>query len=79
MYRAVRDALHAEVESWKPGHTREVLPDLWKEVAALEPVCRNLDATEFVEAAEQGEFPILPNTPGVFRHAQAETTGGGHD
>lgn len=79
MYRAVRDALHAEVESWKPGHTREAHADLWKEVAALEPVCRNLDATEFVEAVGQNEFPILPNAPGVFRHAQAETIGGGHD
>jgi len=79
MYRAVRDALHAEVESWKPGRAHEVHPELWKEVAALEPVCRNADATEFAEAGSPKEFPILSNTPLVFRHAQAETAGGGND
>jgi radical SAM superfamily enzyme YgiQ (UPF0313 family) len=79
MYRAVRDALHAEVESWKPGLAHEVHPDLWKEVLALEPVCRNVDATEFAEAASPKEFPILSNAPLVFRHAQAETAGGGND
>jgi len=79
MYRAVRDALHAEVESWKPGFSSGVHPDLWKEVAALEPVCRNVDATEFAESAGPKEFPILSNAPLVFRHAQAETAGGGND
>jgi anaerobic magnesium-protoporphyrin IX monomethyl ester cyclase len=79
MYRAVRDALHAEVESWKPGLAREVHPELWKEVAALEPVCRNVDATEFAEAGSPKEFPILSNTPLVFRHVQAGTAGGGND
>jgi len=79
MYRAVRDALHAEVESWKPGTTQNILSDLWKEVAALEPVCRNSDATEFTEAVGQNALPIISNTPHVFRPAQAETTGGGND
>jgi radical SAM superfamily enzyme YgiQ (UPF0313 family) len=79
MYRAVRDALHAEVESWKPGLTREIQPDLWNEVAALEPVCRNHDATEFTEAVGQNEFPILSNSPLAFRHAQTETAGSGND
>jgi anaerobic magnesium-protoporphyrin IX monomethyl ester cyclase len=79
MYRAVRDALHAEVESWKPGVTQNILPDLWKEVAALEPVCRNSDATEFTEAAGEREFPIISNSPFVFRSAQTETAGGRND
>jgi anaerobic magnesium-protoporphyrin IX monomethyl ester cyclase len=79
MYRAVRDALHAEVESWKPGLTREIQSDLWKEVAALEPVCRNHDATEFAEAVSKNEFPILSNSPLAFRHAQTETARSGND
>jgi radical SAM superfamily enzyme YgiQ (UPF0313 family) len=79
MYRAVRDALHAEVESWKPGVPREVRPDLWQEVAALEPVCRNLDATEFTEPGNANEFPILSNAVPGLRHAQAGTVGGGND
>jgi anaerobic magnesium-protoporphyrin IX monomethyl ester cyclase len=79
MYRAVRDALHAEVESWKPGLAQNTLPDLWKEVAALEPVCRNADATEFTDAAGGCEFPIVSNSPFVFRNAQTETAGGGND
>ena len=79
MYRAVRDALHAEVESWKPGLTRETHPDLWKEVAALEPVCRNPDAMEFNEVAVKREFPIVSNSPFGFRAAQTGTVGGGHD
>jgi radical SAM superfamily enzyme YgiQ (UPF0313 family) len=79
MYRAVRDALHAEVESWKPGLPREVRADLWQEVAALEPVCRNPDATEFTEPANSNEFSILSNAVPSFRHEQAETAGGGND
>ena len=79
MYRAVRDALHAEVESWKPGLTGELHPDLWKEVAALEPICRNPDAMEFSEAAVRREFPIISNSPFDFRAAQTGTAGGGHD
>jgi len=49
LYRAVRDALHAEVERWKPGadHCKraEESEELWKLVDALEPVSRNPDAT----------------------------------
>jgi anaerobic magnesium-protoporphyrin IX monomethyl ester cyclase len=79
MYRAVRDALHAEVESWKPGQTRETHPDLWKEVAALEAVCRNPDAMEFSEAPVKREFPILSNSPFGFRAEQTGIVGGGND
>lgn len=49
-YRRIRDALHAEVESWKPGtkqreHAR-VSADLWKLVESHEHSSRNLDPTE---------------------------------
>ncbi len=60
-YRAVRDALHAEVESWSsPGEWQFSLRDrsaptaclgadqvaeLWNRVEQLEPACRNSDAT----------------------------------
>jgi radical SAM superfamily enzyme YgiQ (UPF0313 family) len=47
-YRAVRDALHAEVDSWqRPGTHSETLANvdrLWQKVDELEPVSRNADA-----------------------------------
>jgi len=53
-YRAVRDALHAEVDSWKPAagslqagqFDRE---QVWKQVDLLELLSRNPDATELPE------------------------------
>jgi anaerobic magnesium-protoporphyrin IX monomethyl ester cyclase len=50
-YRAVREALHAEVDSWKPAvgsHQAQVSEreQLWKQVDLLEPLSRNPDATE---------------------------------
>ncbi len=49
-YRAIRDALHTEVESWKvdvPQSDRaEELAKLWKHVEILEPITRNLVPTE---------------------------------
>jgi radical SAM superfamily enzyme YgiQ (UPF0313 family) len=51
-YRAVRDALHAEVDRWNaarhlaPGQTAQPATDpidLWKRVAELERTCRNED------------------------------------
>ncbi len=53
-YRAVRDALHAEVDSWKPAaeplqagqFDRE---QIWMQVDLLEPLSRNPDATELPE------------------------------
>ena len=50
-YRAIRDALHAEVDSWKhvtsPSEIHE-LEQLWQRVDALEPISRNADATELI-------------------------------
>jgi anaerobic magnesium-protoporphyrin IX monomethyl ester cyclase len=51
-YRAVRDALHAEVDSWKPGAKGQSPLDvnqMWAHVEMLEPVSRNADATELPE------------------------------
>jgi anaerobic magnesium-protoporphyrin IX monomethyl ester cyclase len=53
-YRAVRDALHSEVDSWKPaaGSVRLEPFDreqVWTQVDLLEPLSRNPDATELPE------------------------------
>lgn len=52
-YRAIRDALHTEVESWRAGPHENALVrqsrELWKSVDALEPVSRNSDPTELPE------------------------------
>jgi radical SAM superfamily enzyme YgiQ (UPF0313 family) len=64
LYRAVRDALHVEVESWAyaavPATERNALRELWRVVEALEPVSRNQDATELPENASGYVFPSLP-------------------
>ena len=49
-YKALRDALHAEVDSWKDGPASEQKTDsasLWQRVYDLEPTSRNLEATIF--------------------------------
>jgi radical SAM superfamily enzyme YgiQ (UPF0313 family) len=50
-YRAIRDALHAEVDSWSspqpaaaPRQTE--IREMWRRVELLEPVSRNADATQ---------------------------------
>ncbi len=48
-YRAIRDALHSEVDSWKLGaplNRFDELERLWRRVDSLEPISRNADATE---------------------------------
>lgn len=42
-YRALHDALHAEVESWNGAVDAAKLAELWREVEALEKTCRNND------------------------------------
>lgn len=54
-YRAIRDALHAEVDSWKIAgmcapHHGDVVNQLWRQVDSLEPTCRNSDATQLSSA-----------------------------
>lgn len=47
-YRAVRDALHAEVDSWRDSEasyeTKSQIDDLWRKVDELEPVSRDAEA-----------------------------------
>src|SRR5215469_5509488 len=54
-YRAIRDALHSEVESWHQPQTgrADEAPGLWRVVESLEPSSRNLDPTE-LPAVEKG-------------------------
>lgn len=66
-YRAVRDALHAEVESWRTSwqqkdRARECL-ELWKQVDSLEPASRNLDPTELPERSHHRADVML--SPGA--------------
>jgi len=47
-YREIRDALHAEVDSWtveaSSPHNLKQLRDSWERIALLEPLSRNPDA-----------------------------------
>lgn len=60
-YRAVRDALHAEVDSWREpdpeGEARRRVSQLWAKVAVLEPISRNPDS--FVPS-EGAAIPASP-------------------
>ena len=64
-YRAVRDALHAEVDCWKEPEsdaTRAQIGALWSRVAELEPVSRNATALasseETAALASTGFVPV---------------------
>jgi hypothetical protein len=50
-YRAVRDALHAEVDLWRDppvqGASSVRVEDLWQKIAELEPLARTEDAFTF--------------------------------
>lgn len=55
-YKALRNALHAEVDSWKPLNEQDPTNDpasLWLRVYDLEPKTRNLGATTLPFAANQ--------------------------
>ncbi len=80
-YRAIRDALHTEVESWKPSVPQsdraEELAKLWKQVDALEPITRNLVPTELPTVtndvrnvfSSSGHFVSLQDVLGGTREA----------
>jgi radical SAM superfamily enzyme YgiQ (UPF0313 family) len=64
-YRAIRDALHAEVDSFNHGNSRKSaheLNQLWQRVHSLEPVSRNADATEL--AVPEKAAPHCTSQPG---------------
>jgi len=50
-YRAVRDALHAEVDSWQSSQpsseTLGKIDALWRNVDELEPISRDADVLTF--------------------------------
>jgi radical SAM superfamily enzyme YgiQ (UPF0313 family) len=56
-YHAIRDALHAEVDSWRDASTREQVRALWQQVRELEPVSRNARPTRLlVETGERTSY-----------------------
>ena len=63
-YHALRDALHAEVDSWArnaAGPTSSQVGDLWKHVIELESITRNPDATAgWLDEAECLDRHVVP-------------------
>jgi anaerobic magnesium-protoporphyrin IX monomethyl ester cyclase len=78
-YRTVRDALHAEVNIRNSGRPSFASADLWREVAALEPVCRNHDATMLSNSPASSDCRSSSNSPLVFLRNQPEIAGGVND
>lgn len=64
-YRAVRDALHAEVDSWNEGHslssTTARVDMLWNAVNELEPLCRDDEALAGLDQLATLSSPALVN------------------
>jgi hypothetical protein len=59
-YRALRDALHAEVDSWRNASNPPTSPaSLWQKVVELEPVSRNQESTTL--DASNHHHPIADN------------------
>jgi anaerobic magnesium-protoporphyrin IX monomethyl ester cyclase len=58
-YMALRNALHAEVNSWKNDNSSENIDAgfLWQQVFDLEPKTRNAEATIFSQAASSDSSP----------------------
>ena len=52
-YHAIRDALHAEVDSWRIATARERVSSLWMRVSELERVSRNASPTRFQDDAPE--------------------------
>lgn len=63
-YHALRDALHAEVDSWRNPGAFQKVESLWQRVKELEPTSRNPAATRFrLEAVNRrgaGSSQLLP-------------------
>jgi hypothetical protein len=62
-YLALRNALHAEVDSWRnsassPAGGVDFIP-LWKRVFALEQTSRNSEATTFEHLETQGTDQLV--------------------
>jgi radical SAM superfamily enzyme YgiQ (UPF0313 family) len=78
-YRTLRDALHAEVDSWRATTIAEAACDrvteLWRKVVELEPLTRNADPTTFwldntqPFIARESQFVPLQHLSHVVREA----------
>ncbi len=84
LYRAIRDALHAELESWKPGALRkeraEKSAELWRLVESLEPTSRNLDPTALPETPRRTrEQYFSPDAHFIPLRAVIARSGGAND
>lgn len=72
-YRVVRDALHAEVDSWRqPSPSASEVAALWRRVEELEPVSRDLEAFVFGEEAFPSTLPAIVTIEQLLR--AGETT-----
>jgi hypothetical protein len=59
-YRAVRDALHAEVDSWRQPHSQAVLDEIkgrWRSVSDLEAISRHPQSAE-----PTTDYPTTPSS-----------------
>jgi radical SAM superfamily enzyme YgiQ (UPF0313 family) len=63
-YKALRNALHAEVDSWKGNDSHETADTnlLWQQVFELEPIMRNAEATTLASSGsdETGTQNLIP-------------------
>jgi anaerobic magnesium-protoporphyrin IX monomethyl ester cyclase len=79
-YRAIRDALHEEVESWKSGASQHNSAELWKSVECLEPVSRNANPTELPDAEGGRGLPFFsPGAQFVPLHSVVARSGDAND
>jgi anaerobic magnesium-protoporphyrin IX monomethyl ester cyclase len=83
-YQAVRDALHAEVDSWKAGQPRKQRlarnAHFWKSVEALEPVCRNANPTELRQISNNARQGVpAASTHFIPLHSVASHSGDAND
>ncbi|MDQ1405791.1 MAG: anaerobic magnesium-protoporphyrin monomethyl ester cyclase [Acidobacteriaceae bacterium] len=79
-YRAIRDALHAEVVSWKTkiptNADTNVLRELWRSVESLEAVSQNEDATQLPKV-KAGSRSTKCSVSSHFVSLQTTVTGAG--
>jgi radical SAM superfamily enzyme YgiQ (UPF0313 family) len=81
-YRAIRDALHLEVEGWRARQSQlgEEVARQWQLVESLEPVSRNLDPTELPAFEKEGVTGRLSAAAHfVPLHAVVARTGAVHE
>jgi anaerobic magnesium-protoporphyrin IX monomethyl ester cyclase len=63
-YHVLRDALHAEVGSWRTATMADEATNLWQRLLALEPLSRNANATNLypseLQVQADGESQFVP-------------------